>query len=78
MQGCKGLCTNYKSKPRTGIAHLKYVGNRKRCTVCGLFIDWDGKFCPCCKTMLRIRPHGNRETRAQKQLLKKLNQGTLT
>jgi hypothetical protein len=46
---CKGICTRHKASGR-------YATGNKRCQICELFIQWDGLFCPCCGSRLRIGP----------------------
>lgn len=52
---CKGTCDKYKiigSPPKGG----RYNAGQKRCTMCSLYVHWDGNFCPCCSYMLRSKP----------------------
>ena len=46
---CKGICICHKASGR-------YATGHKRCQTCDLFIKWDGVFCPCCGSRLRIGP----------------------
>jgi hypothetical protein len=46
---CKGICIHHKASGR-------YATGHKRCQICDLFIQWDGVFCPCCGSRLRIGP----------------------
>lgn len=32
-----------------------YERGYKRCGNCLVFVRWDGRYCPCCGTMLRVR-----------------------
>ena len=51
---CKNICEKYKAaKGRTG---SYYAQGYKRCSVCEIFIDWDGIWCPCCDLLLRTIP----------------------
>ena len=51
---CRGFCVKYKvDRPTDG---LRYVAGQKRCNPCSVFIEWDGLFCPCCGSKLRIKP----------------------
>ena len=34
----------------------RYDNGHKRCNECEIFIKWDGKRCPCCGLLLRLRP----------------------
>ncbi|MGI9566475.1 MAG: hypothetical protein ACR2LL_05620 [Nitrosopumilus sp.] len=31
---------------------------QKRCSQCEIFINWEGKHCPCCGYVLRTKPKG--------------------
>ena len=61
---CKGRCTHHKAhKP---FDSSRYAAGQKRCQICGIFIKWDGIFCPCYGCRLRVGPrlfkykvHGN-------------------
>jgi len=62
---CNGICKRYKAiKPP--ITHTRYGMGQKRCSTCEVFINWDGKNCPCCGINLRTRPKG---TKTREQLL---------
>jgi len=51
---CKGICIRYKTqKP---VDNGRYASGQKRCQTCGLFIKWEGIWCPCCGYKLRTRP----------------------
>ncbi|QLH07192.1 hypothetical protein C5F50_08950 [Nitrosopumilus ureiphilus] len=50
---CNGICHRYKNLAPVGIR--RYHKGRKRCNTCGIFIIWDGLFCPCCKMQLRVQ-----------------------
>ena len=50
---CKGVCEDYRI---LGISmNLKYQQGQKRCTICGIFMSFDGNRCPCCKMVLRTK-----------------------
>ena len=61
---CKGICSRYKAiKPAM---NGRYETGQKRCTICEIFVSWDGKHCPCCGYTLRTKPKG---TTARHRLL---------
>ncbi|MDH3764488.1 MAG: hypothetical protein OER82_01590 [Nitrosopumilus sp.] len=64
---CKGICIRYKAKKPTGFS--RYFSGQKRCSRCEIFINWDGKHCPCCDYVLRTKPRG---TETRRRLLEKL------
>ena len=60
---CKGICHRYKAiKP--ALPDTRYGIGQKRCNSCNIFINWDGRSCPCCGKLLRTKPRGTK-TRAQ-------------
>ena len=38
---CKGICHRYKAK--WGTHQYRYASGQKRCNVCEIFVNWDGK-----------------------------------
>ena len=46
---CKGICAHHKAVGR-------YATGNKRCQICEIFVSWDGAFCPCCGSRLRVGP----------------------
>ncbi|WP_316504828.1 hypothetical protein [Nitrosopumilus sp.] len=61
---CKGICTRYRAiKPHK---EGRYVSGQKRCSKCSIFLNWDGKYCPCCGYPLRTKPKG---TNTRKRLM---------
>lgn len=49
---CNDTCQNHKvKKPKQG---GRYEAGQKRCNSCNVFIEYDGLFCPCCNTRLRL------------------------
>ena len=57
MLTCKGQChLKYNTK--------KYIrgdkGSYKRCTLCELYLKWDGIYCPCCGVRLKHSPSNNK------------------
>jgi len=47
---CKGTCESHKAKRVHGIN--RYAMGQKHCSICDIFIWWDGRHCPCCNYML--------------------------
>lgn len=37
-----------------------YASGVKRCTICSVYMDYSGTFCPCCNTKLRTKPRARR------------------
>ncbi|HWP78708.1 MAG TPA: hypothetical protein VNL34_03550 [Candidatus Nitrosotenuis sp.] len=55
---CKGYCKT-KYRYLLGEISLKYNG-QKRCGVCDVYMRWDGVKCPCCRSVLHVRPRHSR------------------
>lgn len=67
---CKGICHRYKSGKPHGI-NSRYEFGQKRCSICEIFIKWDGKHCPCCGYVLRTKPKGT-QTRLRLRMLQQV------
>jgi len=67
---CKGICDRHAAqKPLT---QSRYAAGQKRCSICDIFIKYDGIYCPCCGMMLRTNPRGTQDR--QRLLLVRQNQ----
>ena len=53
---CDGICKKHKAAGGGGNGKSRYALGHKFCRLCGIYVKWDGKFCPCCNFMLRTRP----------------------
>ena len=53
---CKHQCSAYLGKKTSS---KRYLDGFKRCTICCVYIKWDGKRCPCCNANLRVKAHAN-------------------
>jgi len=51
---CIAACTKYRAKKVFGIS--RYIVGQKYCTLCDIFLNWDGMYCTCCSRQLRTRP----------------------
>ena len=58
---CKGICPQHKAKRVHGIN--RYIQGQKMCSICDIFVWWDGKHCPCCNFVLRTRPRNTKNRR---------------
>lgn len=63
--GCnRGLCEKYRftrgptGSPRAG--NVVYPLGGKYCTLCQVYLEWDGLYCPCCSYRLRTNPRGGK------------------
>ena len=67
---CRGICDSYKAKKP--LLQSRYASGQKRCSVCELFVNWDGINCPCCGMILRTSPR-NTQNRQRLLLVKQNN-----
>ncbi|MBI5697484.1 MAG: hypothetical protein HZC29_03085 [Thaumarchaeota archaeon] len=59
---CKGICKT-KYREFLGDVSLKYNG-QKRCGVCDVYLKLKNSKCPCCKSVLHVRPrHSKAKTK---------------
>ena len=61
---CKGIC--YKHKAKKPFMKSRYAEGQKRCSICEIFVKWEGVDCPCCGMNLRTSP---RNTQNRQNLL---------
>ena len=81
---CREICLKFGIKNKTSKEIGRYEAGQKRCTSCEIYINWEGKHCPCCGHFLRTKPRNSRgrSNLSQKiifkkfQLKLKLNQET--
>ena len=72
---CRGLCVRYKITKRLKVG--RYADGQKRCNSCGVFMKWDGLYCPCCGHRLRLKPR-SRKYKEKVLQVQAQNQGKLT
>lgn len=51
---CNGKCGAFKATKPYGMG--RYESGQSRCTECELYINYEGRFCPCCQGRLRKSP----------------------
>lgn len=64
---CRGFCKT-KFRSYLGDTVLRYENGQKRCGVCNVYFSLDNSKCPCCKSVLHIRP---RHSKAKEKYYKK-------
>jgi len=71
---CKGKCTQYKSRKPKNPGVGRYEVGQKHCSLCALFVKWEGLWCPCCGQLLRTKPRNssNRKRLQDVRLIKRL------
>ena len=71
---CRGICVKYKVGKLNVAGNHRYFAGQKRCSLCGIFIKWEGNLCPCCGLSLRIRPRNtkNRQKLEELKLTKRM------
>jgi len=62
---CRGVCRHPEYRFRItfqpgGGRQSLYLCGAKRCTSCSAWLEYDGRFCPCCSKTLRTRPRNSR------------------
>lgn len=55
MAYCNNICNHYRSRTLEE-SRLRYAFGDKWCCYCSVFMKWNGRNCPCCRTRLRTRP----------------------
>ena len=70
---CNKICSNYVVKKPGDKKIGRYELGQKRCSVCEVFIKFDGKNCPCCGTNLRQKP---RNSKGRSKIVEKRNDTT--
>ena len=70
---CREICLKFGIKNKTSKEIGRYEAGQKRCTSCEIYINWEGKHCPCCGHFLRTKPRnsGGRRNLAHKIIFKK-------
>ena len=70
---CKGICTKYKIKKSHFNRDGRYALGQKRCSICEIFVKWEGIHCPCCNFVLRVKPRNthNRRKFQEVQMIKR-------
>jgi len=59
IMACREICSKYKAKKEICVS--RYQSGQKRCSVCAIFLNWDGSNCPCCGMVLRTGPRGTQD-----------------
>jgi hypothetical protein len=65
---CRGICGKYKAKWEFN--QLRYATGQKRCNSCGIFIEWSGVWCPCCRKYLRNKPRTSKYKKLYNEKIK--------
>lgn len=56
-ESCRNICNRFKNilNLRNG-SYYQQNWENCRCSICNVYLKWDGIFCPCCGYRLRRRP----------------------
>ena len=57
--GCREICSKYTVKKINPKVKGMYESGHKRCSSCEQFLSWNGIHCPCCGTILRVKPRNS-------------------
>jgi len=60
QQFCGGNCIQYRA-PMPPFNQSRYGIGQKRCTKCGIYIIYDGLWCPCCGFKLRTHRRSSKD-----------------
>lgn len=74
MNTCHNICESYKAE-RVKLTSCRYILGQKHCSTCELFMYYEGARCPCCKSILRVRPRhagGKKLYLKQKKMLEEV------
>lgn len=55
---CKGVCTNSQYETKKTVRG-KLREDYRRCSICCVFLKYEGIFCPCCGVRLKVSPRNN-------------------
>ena len=61
MIRCKNLCERFKVLPTPFLP--RYSRGYRRCSVCEIWLIYQGKFCPCCGGQLKTKPRHSKHRR---------------
>ena len=62
---CRDICKHVKVKRTKHVS--MYAQGFKRCTLCEVYVDWQGKFCPCCGLQLRTKAKASHDWKPERQ-----------
>jgi len=60
QHSCGGICQQYRA-PMPPYNQSRYAIGQKRCTKCGIYVEYDGNFCPCCSFRLRTHRRSSKD-----------------
>lgn len=69
---CTGICERYSPKTSHSLGQRRYLNGHKRCTICEIWMVWEGFRCPCCKGLLRFKPRRREEKEYYNEVMKNL------
>ena len=55
---CKGVCTNSEYETKKTVRG-KLREDYRRCSICCVFLKYEGIYCPCCGVRLKVSPRNN-------------------
>lgn len=55
---CKGVCTNFEYETKKTVRG-KLREDYRRCSICCVFLKYEGIYCPCCGVRLKHSPRNN-------------------
>lgn len=61
MRSCRDQCKKFAGERK---GHSYYGAGLRWCKTCDTWIKWEGRFCPCCKSHLRLNASRRHQRRA--------------
>ena len=55
---CKGYCKDYENS-YSRKKNFYHDSANCRCSICDIYLKWEGNYCPCCGYRVRRRPRGS-------------------
>ena len=68
---CKGICSKHAVKKPHTVDAGRYESGHKRCSICEIYIIWDGEHCPSCGCSLKAKL---RDAQARSRLVQNSNE----
>ena len=67
----EGKCEKYRFKKAS--RGSVYADGGKRCLTCEIYIDYPGRYCPCCGWKLRTKPRHRKYKEKYREAMKNAN-----
>jgi len=68
MSCCNGICCRHQVLKPLGVG--RYESGQSFCSLCDVFMEYPGLFCPCCNYRLRRNPRNGAARKRYKETLR--------